>query len=234
MHPWVSFFRRASLALLVLALGLGLSACGSKRSMESGKTDDEVGQVHSDDPVTRIEGEEEGVAKASFDEAAAARKARAATLPSGSTRSGAGKLKDVTVRPGDTLWKIAERKDVYGSGWLYPLIYKANQDRIKDPNKLDAGMKLKVPRDVPDPEVEMAKEEAMTGQYLDASPLNGAKPAPAPVAKAVPVKAPEAKSGRSKTWLVLLLLALVFALWRLIRHFQRQDDEAAATGTPAQ
>ena len=33
---------------------------------------------------------------------------------------------------------------------------------------------LTVPRDVPDPEVEIAKEEAMTGQYLEKSPAAAA------------------------------------------------------------
>lgn len=220
--PQAKLRRQALLGLLALVLGMSLTACGSKRSMEGGKTDDEVGQVHSEDGVTRLEGEEEGIAKASFDEAEAARRAKAAHLPSGNTRSGPGKLKEVTVRPGDTLWKIAERKDVYGSGWLYPLIYKANQAAIKDPNRLDAGLKLKVPRDVPDAEVEMAKEEAMTGQILDASPAPGAKPTPAP-APPKPVKSGSA----SKFWALLALLALAFFLWKLYKRFRQPGPEPA-------
>lgn len=48
-----------------------------------------------------------------------------------------------TVKPGDTLAKIA--KEMYGDSSKWPLIYKANLDRIKDPNVLWPGMKLRIP-----------------------------------------------------------------------------------------
>src|SRR5512134_1483539 len=38
------------------------------------------------------------------------------------------------VKPGDTLWKIA--KQYYGDGSLYNEIFKANQDVLKDPDKI--------------------------------------------------------------------------------------------------
>jgi len=191
---------------------MGMSACGNKKSMESGQSDEEVGKVHqggNGDGVTRLEGEEEGTAKARLSEdqnspeAVAAREraeAKAAKLPSGSTRSGEGKSRKITVKAGEPLWKIAERKEVYGSGWLYPLIYKANKNVIKDPNHIPAGTVLVVPRDVADPEVEMAKEEAMTNQVLDTTPLQAAKPAkPAPVAEA-----PKAPKKHRLGWIVFL------------------------------
>jgi hypothetical protein len=195
---WITsapFAQRRRLLLQVLAaflLGLSLTACGNKRSMESAKSDEDLGSVHSDEP-TKLQGQEE----VSFDEAAE-RHRRVAGIKGGNTRSGPGKLNKVVTKAGDTLWKIAERNDVYGSGWLYPLIYKANKDKIKDPANLPAGLELIIPRDVPDPEVEIAKEEAMTGQYM----VKGPAAAPAPVS--TPVKAPA--QGGSLLWLWILLL----------------------------
>ena len=47
------------------------------------------------------------------------------------------------VKKGDTLWKIA--KEVYGDGNLYPDIFKANQDTLSDPDKIQVGQKLRIP-----------------------------------------------------------------------------------------
>jgi nucleoid-associated protein YgaU len=47
------------------------------------------------------------------------------------------------VKKGDTLWKIA--KEHYGDGSLYPEIFKANQDVLSDPDKIQVGQKLRIP-----------------------------------------------------------------------------------------
>jgi nucleoid-associated protein YgaU len=47
------------------------------------------------------------------------------------------------VKKGDTLWKIA--KEVYGDGSLYPEIFKANQDTLSDPDKIQIGQRLRIP-----------------------------------------------------------------------------------------
>lgn len=54
-----------------------------------------------------------------------------------------GKRKTYTVRPGDTLSKIAARRDVYGDASQWPRIAKAN--RIRDPKNLKVGRVLKIP-----------------------------------------------------------------------------------------
>jgi hypothetical protein len=209
---------------LGLALGFGVSACGGKKSMEGAGEEEQTGTVNSGDQVTQLAGEEDGVAQANFDEAEKAR--RLAALPKGSTASGPGKKKAITVASGDTLWKIAERKDVYGSGWLYPLIYKANKDLIKDPNQLEAGLKLVIPRNVSTVEEEVAKEQAMTGQILDTSPLPGTQ---VKEAKAAPVKPKKARSGKGWRW---VLFALVIAVgvfqWQRRRMKKQAAEEGAA------
>lgn len=47
------------------------------------------------------------------------------------------------VQKGDTLSKIAEQ--YYGDARLYPKIFEANRDILKDPNKIKPGQKLRIP-----------------------------------------------------------------------------------------
>lgn len=47
------------------------------------------------------------------------------------------------VKPGDTLWKIA--KEVYGQGWRWRRIYKANKGVISDPGSLHVGQTIVIP-----------------------------------------------------------------------------------------
>lgn len=49
----------------------------------------------------------------------------------------------VTVRPGDTLYKIAQR--AYNNGDLYYKIFKANPQVLKNPDKIKQGQRLRVP-----------------------------------------------------------------------------------------
>jgi len=51
--------------------------------------------------------------------------------------------KEYVTKKGDTLWKIAE--EVYGNGRKWKNIYRFNKDRIKDPNRLRAGVTLIIP-----------------------------------------------------------------------------------------
>ena len=45
---------------------------------------------------------------------------------------------------GDTLWGIARR--FYGNGALYPKIFEANRDTVKNPNLIYAGNWLRIPK----------------------------------------------------------------------------------------
>ena len=51
--------------------------------------------------------------------------------------------KEYVTKKGDTLWKIAE--DMYGDGKKWKNIYRFNKDKIKDPNRIKAGLKLVIP-----------------------------------------------------------------------------------------
>jgi nucleoid-associated protein YgaU len=47
------------------------------------------------------------------------------------------------VKGGETLSKIAQR--YYGDASLYPKIFEANKDTLKDPNMIRVGQKLRIP-----------------------------------------------------------------------------------------
>jgi nucleoid-associated protein YgaU len=48
-----------------------------------------------------------------------------------------------TVEVGDTLSKIS--KQFYGEASLYMNIFEANRDKLTDPNKIQPGMRLRIP-----------------------------------------------------------------------------------------
>jgi nucleoid-associated protein YgaU len=47
------------------------------------------------------------------------------------------------VKKGETLSKIAER--YYGDPGMYTTIFEANRDKLKDPNLIRIGQKLRIP-----------------------------------------------------------------------------------------
>ena len=51
-----------------------------------------------------------------------------------------------TVRRGETLPQIAARTEIYNNASLWPIIYRANRDQIRDPKQLWPGQALKIPR----------------------------------------------------------------------------------------
>lgn len=78
--------------------------------------------------------------------------------PRVATRAVASKLvSQVTVRPGESLFTIAAAGEVYDDPLLWPLLYQANRDQIKDPRQIFPGQELSVPRDVTDAELERAR-----------------------------------------------------------------------------
>lgn len=47
------------------------------------------------------------------------------------------------VKKGETLSKIAQK--YYGDASLYPKIFEANRETIKDPNLIRVGQKIRIP-----------------------------------------------------------------------------------------
>lgn len=71
-----------------------------------------------------------------------------------------------TVSDGELLWVIAKRPDVYGDPFLWPLLYQANRDQIKDPRKIYAGQTLIIPRNVSENEREKARILAKKSDFF--------------------------------------------------------------------
>lgn len=65
-----------------------------------------------------------------------------------------------TIVEGENLFTIAGLKRVYADALLWPLIYKANRDQIKDPQQIYPGQRLTIPRDVSEQEMEEARNTA--------------------------------------------------------------------------
>ncbi len=49
------------------------------------------------------------------------------------------------VKPGDTLWKIAEAHYGAGKGAKYMEIFEANRPMLTDPDKIQPGQRLRIP-----------------------------------------------------------------------------------------
>jgi LysM repeat protein len=55
-------------------------------------------------------------------------------------------MESYVVKKGDCLWSIAKLKGIYSDPFLWPVIYEANKDKIKNPNLIYPGQKLVIPR----------------------------------------------------------------------------------------
>ncbi|ADY73308.1 Peptidoglycan-binding lysin domain [Desulfurobacterium thermolithotrophum DSM 11699] len=89
--------------------------------------------------------------------------------------------KSYIVKKGDTLWGIAAKDFIYGDPWQWPLIFKANRDKIKNPHLIFPKQELEIPRDINCQDIIEARREA-----LKTPPPPGVKPK-----KVGPVKAEE-------------------------------------------
>ncbi len=59
------------------------------------------------------------------------------------------------VQPGETLWSIAARAEVFGDPLLWLLLYRWNRDQIGDPARIYPDQELMVPTEV-DPDTRAA------------------------------------------------------------------------------
>jgi nucleoid-associated protein YgaU len=67
-----------------------------------------------------------------------------------------------SVVRGDSLWRIAGKSEVYGNAYQWPLIYKANADKIRDADLIQPGQELAVDKAPLAADVEAAVRHAKT------------------------------------------------------------------------
>lgn len=70
-----------------------------------------------------------------------------------------------TVVRGDHLWGIAKKKEHYGNPFAWPVIYKANRDKIKNPDLIYPNQVFKIPNLT---EEEKSKYEKIRKNYKPA------------------------------------------------------------------
>ncbi len=70
-----------------------------------------------------------------------------------------------TVVRGDCLWNIAKKDNFYGNGFAWPKIYKANRDKIKNPDLIYPKQEFTVPKLTDE---EKSKYDKMRSNYKPA------------------------------------------------------------------
>jgi nucleoid-associated protein YgaU len=90
----------------------------------------------------------------------------------------------------DCLWNISKKPDIYGNAWMWPRIWQGNRDQIKDPDVIEPGQKLTIPKGT-----EMSTEDKTAARkYYShkaakaAAAAAAVAPAPAPAAAPAPAK----------------------------------------------
>lgn len=83
--------------------------------------------------------------QATFDEAAPAQ--TGITEEASAVEAPAGLFDTYVVQKGESLWTIAAKPQVYGKATRWRRIFDANRDLLKSPDRVRAGMTLKIPRD---------------------------------------------------------------------------------------
>ncbi len=75
----------------------------------------------------------------------------------------------------DCLWNISKKKDIYANPFMWPKIWQGNRDKIKDPDVIHKGQKLKIPNAAP-----LSAEEKKAANKYYRSKAAPAAPAAAP------------------------------------------------------
>lgn len=91
-------------------------------------------------------------------------------LPAAGEAARNGKVADTTfekqypsryrVKQDETLASIARRKEIFNDYYMWPLIYQANRDQIRDPNIIFPGQELVIPRSMTLEEIIDARKKA--------------------------------------------------------------------------
>jgi nucleoid-associated protein YgaU len=86
-------------------------------------------------------------------------------------------LIEYRVGGNDTLASVAGLVGVYGDPLLWPLLYQANRDQIKDPAQIFVGQVLKIPRGLLASDLDAARQKAREAGLFGIAAGNGGKPA---------------------------------------------------------
>jgi nucleoid-associated protein YgaU len=76
------------------------------------------------------------------------------------SRAPAGQPERYAVQRGDTLWGISAREQIYHNPYMWPLIYKANSQQIRDPDLIFPRQIFVIPRNYAPEEAAAAIQRA--------------------------------------------------------------------------
>ena len=117
------------------------------------------------DEEARLKAEEEvrlkAEAKAAEEAAKAEEETRAKAKEEAKAAEALEKASHEVVK-GESLWKIAKHKDVYENPFMWPIIYKANHDKINDPDLIYPKQVFSIPRDFSSANKDKAVHHART------------------------------------------------------------------------
>lgn len=163
----------AATAALAFARQHALRAYSMTETAKAREAAEEAARRQAEEEARR-QAEEEARRKAEE----AARKAEEARLAEESRKAAEARmLTEYRVGSNDTLASIAALVGVYGDPMLWPLLYQANRDQIKDPQHIYVGQTLRIPRGLPIGDIEAARQKAKEAG-LFGLPQNGAKSSP--------------------------------------------------------
>ena len=94
--------------------------------------------------------------------AAAPAEPAAAAAPAPAPAATSGLPANYEVSRGDNLWAISGQSRIYGNPYQWPLIYKANSDKIKDADLIHPGQNLAINRSVSAAQADAAVRHART------------------------------------------------------------------------
>ena len=150
------------------------------------------------------------------------------------------KLDVYTTKDGDTLRKIAGSPEIYGDPDLWPLLQEANADLVGPGVAVNSGIQLKIPRDLSDDQLRVAREKArqfnaevkMTQparkqvqqeQIMQAQDKDKDKAKTEVVASATNAQSvPQAKKGKILFPVLFVLLLILLALAILLFYFMKR------------
>jgi LysM repeat protein len=104
-----------------------------------------------------------------------------------------GGVETYTVVKGDCLWRIAEKSSIYQDPWEWPLLFHANEQLISNPDLIQVGWDLSVPRGVEEGKIVAAIQEARAAHYVPPSRASRVISTQAAPVAAASTKAAEAK-----------------------------------------
>ena len=140
------------LATAVATIGLLVGCAGSDTKDEAATEQPAV--------VEQAVTQEEAKTETAMPETAAME--TAATEESSQTNSGMNAGDSYSVVSGDNLWNISGKNEIYGNAYQWPMIYKANRDKIKDADLIYSGQTLEIDRSASQADIDAAINHAKT------------------------------------------------------------------------